>query len=74
MLVAIAPETMQIEQREGFKLALPKFLWKVLEARAKEFHNGDLQECVAALAAKEFIDWFVAASKKVLQAPAPSLN
>ncbi len=74
MLVTVSPETSVIETREGFKLALPKFLWTILEARAKTLHQGDLQATMTELVAEELLRWFSEASQKVIPVPAPSLN
>ena len=74
MLVTISSETSVVETREGFKLALPKFLWTILEARAKALHQGDLQATVMELVADELLRWFSEASRKVIPVPAPSLN
>ena len=74
MLVTVSSETSVIETREGFKLALPKFLWTILEARAKALHQGDLQATVMELVADELLRWFSEASRKVIPVPAPSLN
>ena len=74
MVVCITPQTCEIEVREGFKLALPKFLWTVLEARAHVLHQGDLQATVMDLVAEELLGWFQAASKKAVPVPAPSVN
>jgi hypothetical protein len=63
-----------VETREGFKLALPKFLWTVLEQRAKSLYNGDLQATMSELVADELLRWFSEASRKVIPVPAPSLN
>jgi len=60
-IVTISPETREIEVREGFKLALPKFLWTVLEARAKALHQGDLQTTVLELVSEELMGWFTEA-------------
>ena len=74
MVVCITPQTCEIEVREGFKLALPKFLWTVLEARAQTLHQGDLKVTVQELVAEELLEWFQAASRKVVPVPAPSPN
>lgn len=74
MLVTVSSETSVIETREGFKLALPKFLWTILEARAKSLHQGDLQATIMELVAEELLRWFSEASRKVIPVPAPSLN
>jgi hypothetical protein len=74
MLVTISSETSVVETREGFKLALPKFLWTVLEQRAKSLYNGDLQATMSELVADELLRWFSEASRKVIPVPAPSLN
>jgi len=65
-IVTISPETCEIEVREGFSLALPKFLWTVLEARAKTLHQGDLHTAVMGLASNELIEWFSEAIKSVV--------
>jgi len=65
-IVTISPETCEIEVRKGFSLALPKFLWTVLEARAKTLHKGDLNAAVMELASKELMGWFSEAIKDVV--------
>lgn len=74
MLVTISPETTEVEVREGFKLALPKFLWTVLEARAKTLHQGDLPATMTELVAEELLRWFSEASRKMIQVPVTSRN
>ncbi|MBW1992303.1 MAG: hypothetical protein JRI59_09355 [Deltaproteobacteria bacterium] len=74
MAVIISPATCQIEVREGFSLALPKFLWNILEARAKTLHQGDLQKTVEELASEMLLVWFKDASRKAVTMPAPSEN
>jgi hypothetical protein len=74
MVVTMSPQTCEIEVREGFSLALPKFLWVVLEARAKALHDGDLQATMQELVHEELFGWFVKASRKVIEVPAPSPN
>jgi len=74
MVVTVSSETSVVEMREGFNLALPKFLWTVLESRAKALHGGDLQATVTDLVAEELLRWFSEASRKVIPVPAPSLN
>jgi hypothetical protein len=48
-----------------------------MEARAKALHDGDLkatmQELVA-MSCSELFGWFVKASRKVIEVPAPSPN
>ena len=56
MVVTVSPETCEIEAREGFNLALPKFLWRVLEARAKALHDGDLEATMTELVPEELIE------------------
>ena len=65
-IVTISPETCEIEVREGFSLALPKFLWTVLEARAKALHKGDLHAAVMELVSNELMEWFSEAIKDVV--------
>jgi hypothetical protein len=74
MLIKISPETCAVETREGFRLALPKFLWAILEGRAEALHQGDLQATVVELVAEELLKWFSEASQKMIQIPAPSNN
>jgi hypothetical protein len=74
MTVMVTPETAKIEVREGFNLALPKFLWTVLEARAKSLHNGDLKAAIQALVAEELLGWFKRAIRKGIPVPGPSVN
>jgi hypothetical protein len=66
IIVTISPETSELEVREGFRLALPKFLWTVLEARAKTMHKGDLNAAVMGLASEELLDWFSESIRKVV--------
>jgi len=74
MVVTMSPQTCEIEVREGFSLALPKFLWAVLEARAKAMHDGDLKATMQELVHEELFGWFIQASRKVIPVPAPSPN
>lgn len=74
MMVAITPESRKIEVREGFSLALPKFLWAALEGRANTLHQGDLKKTVEELASEMLLEWFKEASRVVFRVPAPSLN
>jgi hypothetical protein len=74
MVVRITPKTCEIEAREGFTLALPKFLWTVLESRAQALHQGDLPATVQELVAEELLGWFQEASRKVIPVPGPSPN
>jgi hypothetical protein len=74
MVITVTPQTMEIEVREGFNLALPKFLWTVLEARAKALHQGDLKATVQELVAEELLRWLKEASRKMIPVPAPSVN
>jgi hypothetical protein len=66
IIVTISPETCEVEVREGFRLALPKFLWTVLEARAKALHKGDLNAAVMELASEELMGWFSESIKDVV--------
>ncbi|MEM3452121.1 MAG: hypothetical protein QW835_00645 [Candidatus Hadarchaeum sp.] len=52
MMALTTPEKLEIEVREGFRLALPKFLWEVLEARAKILYQGDLKKTVLSTFAR----------------------
>jgi hypothetical protein len=72
--VMVTPETAKIEVREGFKLALPKFLWTILEARAKALHQGDLQATVMELVADDLLGWFKESIRGGVPVPGPSLN
>ncbi len=74
MMVQINEETAQPEIREGFTLALPKFLWAVLEGRAKTLHQGDLEITVMELVAEELVGWFMEATTKLNKAPVTSVN
>ena len=74
MVVTVSHETSVVETRDGFNLTLPKFLWTVLESRAKALHGGDLQATVTELVADELLRWFSEASRKVIPVPAPSPN
>jgi hypothetical protein len=66
-IVTISPETCEIEVREGFSLALPKFLWTVLEARAKALHKGDLHTLRSwSWPLSELMEWFSEAIKDVV--------
>jgi len=66
IIVTISPETSELEVREGFRLALPKFLWTVLEARAKTLHQGDLHTALMELASEELMGWFSESIRKVV--------
>lgn len=74
IMVVISPETWAIEVRDGFNLALPKFLWTILEARAKTLHQGDLQATMMELVNEELMRWFGEASRKMAAAPVSSIN
>ena len=65
-IITISPETREIEVREGFKLALPKFLWAVLEARARTMYQGDLHTAIMELVAEELLGWFVESVRGVV--------
>jgi len=56
MGVMLTPETLEIEERQGFNLAMPKFLWTVLEHRAKA-QNQDLQTTLNNLVAEVLTVW-----------------
>jgi len=66
MIVTISPETCEIEVREGFSLALPKFLWATLEARAQSMYHGDLNAAVMDLVFEELMGWFSESIRKVV--------
>ena len=74
MVVCVSPETSEIEVREGFSLALPKFLWKVLEARAKALHDGDLKTTMQELVQDELFRWFKESIRGGIPVPVPSPN
>ena len=74
MVVCVSPETSEIEVREGFSLALPKFLWRVLEARAKALHDGDLKATMQELVHDELFRWFKESIRGGIPVPAPSPN
>ena len=74
MVVCVSPETSEIEVREGFSLALPKFLWKVLEARAQALHDGDLKATMQELVHDELFRWFTESIRGGIPVPAPSPN
>jgi hypothetical protein len=72
--VMVTPETTGIEVREGFSLALPKFLWRVMEARAKALHGGDLKATMTELVAEELLRWFKESIRGGVPVPGPSPN
>jgi len=74
MTVMVTPETARIEVREGFSLALPKFLWRVMEARAKALHDGDLKATMTELVAEELLGWFKESIRGGVPVPGPSPN
>jgi hypothetical protein len=74
MIVTVSPETMKIEVREGFSLALPKFLWTVMEARAKALHDGDLKATMTELVAEVLLIWLKESIRGGIPVPGPSLN
>ena len=74
MVVCVSPETSEIEVREGFSLALPKFLWTVLEARAQALHDGDLKATMQELVHDELFRWFKESIRGGIPVPAPSPN
>jgi len=74
MTVIVTPETSRIEVREGFSLALPKFLWRVMEARAKALHDGDLKATMTELVADELLRWFKESIRGGIPVPGPSPN
>lgn len=74
MTVMVTPETARIEVREGFNLALPKFLWRVMEARAQALHDGDLKATMTELVAEELLRWFKESIRGGIPVPGPSPN
>ena len=66
IIVMITPQTQEIEVREDFSLALPKFLWATLEARAQSMYHGDLNAAVMDLVFEELMGWFSEAIKHVV--------
>jgi len=74
MTVMVTPETARIEVREGFNLALPRFLWRVMEARAQALHNGDLKATMTELVAEELLRWFKESIRGGVPVPGPSPN
>ncbi len=58
----------------GFSLALPKFRWKVLEARAKALHDGDLKATMEELVHDELFRWFKESIRGGIPVPALSPN
>ena len=74
MTVMVTPETAQLEMREGFSLALPKFLWTVMEARARALHDGDLKATMQDLVADELLRWFKESIRGGIPVPGPSPN
>jgi hypothetical protein len=68
MGVMITPETLEIEERQGFNLAMPKFLWTVLEHRAKA-QNQDLQTTLNNLLAEVLSAWLCDAIKVAIPVP-----
>lgn len=74
MTVMVNPETARIEVREGFSLALPRFLWTVMEARAKALNDGDLKATMQELVAEELLGWFKESIRGGIPVPGPSPN
>ena len=74
MTVMVTPETARIEVREGFSLALPQFLWRVMEARAQALHGGDLKATMTELVAEELLRWFKESIRGGIPVPGPSPN
>jgi len=74
MTVMVTPETAQLEMREGFSLALPKFLWTVMEARARALHDGDLKATMQELVQDELLRWFKDSIRGGVPVPGPSPN
>ncbi|MFZ5451655.1 MAG: hypothetical protein ACOZF2_07265 [Thermodesulfobacteriota bacterium] len=74
MTVLVTPETARIEVREDFSLALPKFLWRVMEARAQALHDGDLKATMTELVAEELLRWFKESIRGGVPVPGPSPN
>ena len=74
MVVTVSPETSQVEVREGFSLALPKFLWRVMEARAQALHEGDLKATIQELVQDELLRWFKESIRGGIPVPGPSPN
>jgi hypothetical protein len=74
MTVMVTPETAQLEMREGFRLALPKFLWTVMEARARALHDGDLEATMQELVQDELLRWFKESIRGSVPVPGPSPN
>jgi hypothetical protein len=74
MVVTMSPQTCEIEVREGFSLALPRFLWTVMEARAKALHDGDLKATMTELVADELLRWFKGSIRGGIPVPGPSPN
>ncbi len=67
-MFALTPETAKIETR-AINLGCPKFLWRILEARAESLHQGDLELAINELFAVLITDWLKEATKGVYQAP-----
>ena len=74
MTVMVTPETAQLEMRQGFSLALPKFLWTVMEARARALHDGDLKATMQELVQDELLRWFKESIRGGVPVPGPSPN
>ena len=72
--VMVTAETCKNEVREGFSLALPKFLWTVLEARAKVMNDGDLNATIQEFVAMDLMEWFKKTIKSGIPVPPPSIN
>jgi hypothetical protein len=72
--VMVTAETCKNEVREGFSLALPRFLWAVMEARAQALHDGDLKATVTELVAEELLRWFKESIRGGVPVPESSPN
>lgn len=68
MGVMLTPETVELEERKGFDIKLPKFLWTVLEHRAKA-QKQDLQTALNSLVNEVMLVWLGDAVKAAIPVP-----
>jgi hypothetical protein len=65
MGIMVSKETLKIETREGFTLSLPKFIWTVLEKKAKG-QNQDVETALNGLVAEVLTAWFIQSIQTVV--------
>jgi hypothetical protein len=68
MGVMLTPETVELEERKGFDIKLPKFFWTILERRA-EAKKKDLQAALNDLVAEVMLVWLGDAIKAAIPVP-----